>query len=154
MTKLRTLGYIITIISLTLGMLSLNSGGGQAASLLSVSETPSLTPTNTSTPTDTPTVTLTDTPTATLTDTPTATPTATATDIPMTVTPTLLNPAPDWSPTPTDDLPSDTNTTPVGTFTLPKSGQSNPLPLSLLLLVAGGLLALWAWLLRQSNRRS
>ena len=145
MTRLRTLGYIVTIISLTLGLLSLSGGGSQAATALSITETPTLAPT--------------DTPVATLTHTPILT------NTPTPVTPTR-NPAPDpsYTPTPTGtllatplvtptgSLPPDT--TPMGTFTLPQAGQSNPLPVSLLLVVAGGLLALWAWLLRQSDRRS
>ena len=144
MTRLRTLGYIATIISLTLGLLSLNGGGSQAATLLSITETPSPT--------------LTDTPQATDANTPTPGTPAPISTLTPTATPQTDTPAPIGTltatlpVTPADDEPSDT--TPMGTFTLPQAGQSNPLPVSLLLVVAGGLLALWAWLLKQSNRHS
>jgi hypothetical protein len=147
MIRLRELGYVVVAALLILGLSSLSEVKGQAAPLLIVTDTPTLTvpPTDTPVPpTDTPIL-----PTDTLvppTDTlvpPTETPPATSTRAP----------APEPTATPVDSPAPGTDVTPVGTFTLPQAGQANPAPFSLLLTVAGGLLALWAWLLRRSSQR-
>jgi hypothetical protein len=153
MIRLRELGYVVVVALLILGLSSLSEIKGQAAPLLIVTDTPTLTvpptdtlvpPTDTLVPpTDTPIL-----PTDTLvppTDTPVPpeTPPATSTRAP----------APEPTATPVDSPAPGTDVTPVGTFTLPQAGQASPVPSSLLLTIAGGLLALWAWLLRRSSQR-
>ena len=77
----------------------------------------------------------------------TDTPTPTNTPEPReTLTPTATpGPGPQETPTPIE-------LTPVGTLTLPETGQVDPVPLWLLFAVVGGLLMLGARLLRRSSR--
>jgi hypothetical protein len=133
MKRLTLIGSLVLAAVLAFGLMGYKPSSSKAMPLLGITDTPTAEPIITDTPeppTDTPEP-PTDTPQPRDTLTPTNTPKSPArTSVPATPTP-----AP-----------------PVGTVTLPTAGDSTVAPPWLLLSIAGGFLALGAYLLRRSNR--
>ena len=125
MKRLYVIGSLMLATVLVLALMGYNTSSSKAMPLLGFTDTP------TAEPPDTP-VPPTDTPEPRDTLTPTNTPPPGPQNTPVPATPTAA--------------------APVGTVTLPTSGDATATPPWLLLSVAGGFLALGAHLLRRSNR--
>ena len=130
MKRLTLVGSLMLAIVFVFALMGYNPSSSSAMPLLGFTDTPTAEPSDTpEPPTDTP-------------QPPTDTP-----EPRDTLTPTNT-PSPQHTPVPASPTPA----APVGTITLPTAGNTTVTPPWLLLSIAGGFLALGAYLLRRSNR--